>query len=77
MFLTESNGFSLPTMLLPPTLHNDGNYIISLGNLCRWLGEQAEMLEVEINPGFAAAEVLYTEDGAVKGVATAKETPPD
>jgi electron-transferring-flavoprotein dehydrogenase len=70
MFLTESNGFSLPTMLLPPTLHNDGNYIISLGNLCRWLGEQAETLGVEIYPGFAAAEVLYTEDGAVKGVAT-------
>ncbi len=70
MFLTESNGFSLPTMLLPPTLHNDGNYIISLGNLCRWLGEQAETLGVEVFPGFAAAEVLYTEDGAVKGVAT-------
>ena len=70
MFLTESNCFSLPTMLLPPTLHNNGNYIISLGNLCRWLGEQAETLGVEIYPGFAAAEVLYTEDGAVKGVAT-------
>jgi len=70
MFLTESNGFSLPTMLLPPTLHNGGNYIISLGNLCRWLGEQAETLGVEIYPGFAATEVLYTEDGAVKGVAT-------
>ena len=70
MFLTESGGFSLPTMLLPPTLHNHGNYIISLGNLCRWLGEQAEALGVEIYPGFAAAEVLYTEDGAVKGVAT-------
>ena len=70
MFLTESNGFSLPTMLLPPTLHNDGNYIISLANLCRWLGEQAETLGIEIYPGFAAAEVLYTEDGAVKGVAT-------
>ena len=70
MFLTESGGFNLPTMLLPPTLHNDGNYIISLGNLCRWLGEQAEAFGVEIYPGFAAAEVLYAENGAVKGVAT-------
>ena len=70
MFLTESGGFNLPTMLLPPTLHNEGNYIISLGNLCRWLGEQAEALGVEIYPGFAAAEVLYAENGAVKGVAT-------
>jgi electron-transferring-flavoprotein dehydrogenase len=49
---------------------NHGNYIISLGNLCRWLGEQAEALGVEIYPGFAAAEVLYHEDGSVKGVAT-------
>ncbi len=70
MFLTESGGVSLPTVMLPPTLHNHGNYIISLGNLCRWLGEQAEALGVEIYPGFAAAEVLYTDDGAVKGVAT-------
>ena len=70
MFLSESGGFSLPTALLPPTLHNHGNYIISLGNLCRWLGEQAEALGVEIYPGFAAAEVLYNDDGAVKGVAT-------
>ena len=70
MFLTESGGYSLPTTFLPPVLHNHGNYIISLGNLCRWLGEQAEALGVEIYPGFAAAEVLYTEDGAVKGVAT-------
>jgi electron-transferring-flavoprotein dehydrogenase len=49
---------------------NHGNYIISLGNLARWLGEQAEALGVEIYPGFAAAEVLYHEDGSVKGVAT-------
>jgi electron-transferring-flavoprotein dehydrogenase len=67
MFLTEKNGFRLP---LPPFLHNEGNYIISLGNLCRWLGEQAEALGVEIYPGFAAAEVLYDDDGSVKGVAT-------
>ena len=51
-------------------MDNHGNYIISLGNLCRWLGEQAEALGVEIYPGFAAAEVLYHEDGSVKGVAT-------
>ena len=51
-------------------MHNDGNYIVSLGNFCRWLGEQAEALGVEIYPGFAAAEVLYHEDGSVKGVAT-------
>ncbi|MDA0661425.1 MAG: electron transfer flavoprotein-ubiquinone oxidoreductase [Proteobacteria bacterium] len=70
MFLTETGGLSWPTALLPPVLHNHGNYIISLGNLCRWLGEQAEALGVEIYPGFAAAEVLYTEDGAVRGVAT-------
>ena len=67
MYLTEKGGIRLP---LPPFLHNEGNYIISLGNLCRWLGEQAEALGVEIYPGFAAAEVLYREDGSVKGVAT-------
>ncbi len=70
MFLSRTGGVSWPTALLPPVLHNKGNYIISLGNLCRWLGEQAEALGVEIFPGFAAAEVLYTEDGAVRGVAT-------
>ena len=67
MFLTEGSSFKLPT---PPQMSNHGNYIISLGNLCRWLGEQAEALGVEIYPGFAAAEVLYHEDGSVKGVAT-------
>ena len=66
-FLTTSGAISLPT---PPQQHNQGNYIISLGNFCRWLAEQAEALEVEIYPGFAAAEVLYHEDGSVKGVAT-------
>jgi electron-transferring-flavoprotein dehydrogenase len=70
MFLTQKGGVSWPTALLPPVLHNKGNYIISLGNLCRWLGEQAEAMGVEIFPGFAAAEVLYTKDGAVRGVAT-------
>ncbi len=67
MFLTKTGSMRLPT---PPQMHNDGNYIISLGNFCRWLAEQAEMLGVEIYPGFAAAEVLFDEDGQVKGVAT-------
>jgi electron-transferring-flavoprotein dehydrogenase len=67
LFLTENKAIKLPT---PPQMHNHGNYIISLGNLCRWLGQQAEGLGVEIYPGFAAAEVLYHEDGSVKGVAT-------
>ncbi len=66
LFLTEKKSFRLPT---PPGMRNHGNYVISLGNLCRWLGQQAEALGVEIYPGFAAAEVLY-EDGAVAGVAT-------
>ena len=70
LYLSETGGFSLPTFLLPPPMKNHGNYIISLGNLCRWLGEQAEALGVEIYPGFAAAEVLYNADGSVKGVAT-------
>nr|WP_323845582.1 electron transfer flavoprotein-ubiquinone oxidoreductase [Microbulbifer sp. GG15] len=60
----------VPNLFVPSTMHNEGNYIISLGNLCRWLAEQAENLGVEIFPGFAAAEVLYNEDGAVKGIAT-------
>ena len=67
LMLTEANAIRLPT---PPTMHNKGNYIISLGNLCRWLAEQAEGLGVEIYPGFAAAEVLYDDRGRVRGVAT-------
>lgn len=67
LFLTEGGHFRMPT---PPQMHNKGNYIVSLGRLCRWLGEQAEALGVEVYPGFAAAEVLYHEDGSVKGVAT-------
>ena len=65
--LTRSRSIPLPT---PPQMRNHGNYIISLGNLCRWLAAEAEALGVEIYPGFAAAEVLYHEDGRVKGVAT-------
>ena len=67
MLLTPHRAFRLPT---PPQMHNHGNYIISLGNLCRWLKEQAVELGVEVFEGFAAAEVLYAEDGRVAGVAT-------
>jgi electron-transferring-flavoprotein dehydrogenase len=67
LYLTKNRALRLPT---PPTMHNHGNYIISLGNLCRWLASQAEELGVEIYPGFAAAEVLYDEAGRVRGVAT-------
>jgi electron-transferring-flavoprotein dehydrogenase len=70
LFLTRKKSMSVPTSLLPPPMQNHGNYIISLGNLCRWLGEQAEALGVEIYPGFAATEVLYDSDGRVKGVTT-------
>ena len=69
-FLTARGGFKLPGFLLPPQMRNHGNYIISLGNLCRWLGRRAEALGAEIYPGFAAAELLYHDDGGVKGVAT-------
>ncbi|MFV0372063.1 MAG: electron transfer flavoprotein-ubiquinone oxidoreductase [Azonexus sp.] len=67
LWLSATGATKLPT---PPQMSNHGNYIVSLGNFCRWLGEQAEALGVEIYPGFAAAEVLYHEDGSVKGVAT-------
>ncbi|MEM7222041.1 MAG: electron transfer flavoprotein-ubiquinone oxidoreductase [Pseudomonadota bacterium] len=70
MVLTEKSGFEVPVPLLPPQMHNHGNYVISLGNVCRWLAEQAEALGAEIYPGFAAAEVLYDDQGRVKGVAT-------
>ncbi len=69
-FLTEKKSYAVPSFMLPPSMRNEGNYIISLGNLCRWLGEQAEGLGADIFPGFAAAEVLYGADGAVRGVAT-------
>ncbi|WHI53463.1 electron transfer flavoprotein-ubiquinone oxidoreductase [Microbulbifer sp. MLAF003] len=67
---SDENSIKVPNMFVPSTMHNEGNYIISLGNLCRWLAEQAENLGVEIFPGFAASEVLYNEDGSVKGIAT-------
>ena len=66
MFLTQTGSLRLPT---PPQMNNHGNYIISLGNFCRWLSDQAEQLGVEVYPGFAAAQVLFSNDGSVKGVA--------
>jgi electron-transferring-flavoprotein dehydrogenase len=70
LFLGESGSFKIPNALLPECFRNHGNYVVSLGNVCRWLGQQAEALGVEIYPGFAAAEVLYDEEGGVRGVAT-------
>lgn len=67
---SENKGIKVPSLFAPKTMHNHGNYIISLGNLCRWLAEQAENLGVEVFPGFAAAEVLYAENGSVAGMIT-------
>ena len=68
--LTKGGKWSMPHLLLPPFMHNKGTYTLSLGNLCRWLAGQAEELGVEIFPGFAAAEILFNDDGSLKGVAT-------
>ena len=70
LLLTETKASQTPGFMVPACFQNHGNYLISLGNLTRWLGEQAEALGVDIFPGFAAAEVLYHDDGSVKGVAT-------
>ena len=70
LFLTETGAINTPQWLIPQCFHNHGNYAISLSNLTRWLGAQAEGMGVEIYPGFTAAEVLYNDDGSVKGVAT-------
>ena len=70
LWLTKAGSFRFPNFLMPRLMNNHGNYIVSLGEVCRWLGQQAEALGVEIYPGFAAAEVLYNDDGSVKGVAT-------
>jgi electron-transferring-flavoprotein dehydrogenase len=67
---SAQSAIRVPGLFVPKTMHNEGNYVISLGNLCRWLATQAEALGVEIFPGFAAAEVLYDDNGAVKGIAT-------
>jgi len=69
-FTSPGTSVKMPNFLSPKTMHNHGNYVGSLGNLTRWLGEQAEALGVEIFPGFAAAEILYHDDGRIKGVAT-------
>ena len=69
-YLGPAGALRIPNFVMPPLMSNHGNYIVSLGNLCRWLGEQATELGVEVFPGFAAAEVLYDEQGAVAGVAT-------
>lgn len=70
LFLSETGAKRTPDWLVPRNFHNEGNYVISLGNVVKWLGQQAEALGVEIFPGFPAAEVLYDNNGAVKGVAT-------
>ena len=67
---SDSSGIKLPGISVPKTMHNDGNYIVSMGNVCRWLAEQAEQLGVEIFPGFPAQSVIYNDDGSVGGVIT-------
>jgi len=68
-YLSASGSLRLPNLMMPPLMSNHGNYIVSLGNVCRWLAGKAEALGVEIYPGFAAAEILYDDNGAVAGVA--------
>ena len=70
LFLTETGSKQVPNALLPECFRNHGNYVVSLGNVCRWLGKKAEELGVDLFPGFAAAEILFTDNGAVRGVAT-------
>ncbi|MEO1956852.1 MAG: electron transfer flavoprotein-ubiquinone oxidoreductase [Methylophilaceae bacterium] len=67
---SEGKGIKTPGFLVPKPMHNEGNYIVSMGNVCRWLAEQAEGMGVEIFPGFTAAEILYNDDGSVKGILT-------
>src|SRR5436190_17175281 len=69
-WLSASRALRLPSVMLPPLMNNHGNYVVSLGNVCRWLATKAEALGIEIYPGFAAAEVLFDGNGAVAGVAT-------
>ena len=73
LFLTENKAWRAPDWLVPGPLHNEGNYVVSLGNVVRWMAQQAEALGVEIFPGFPAAEVLYNDDGSVKGAATGNQ----
>ena len=67
---SEEKAVKVPNAFVPKNMHNDGNYIVSLGNVCRWLAEQAEGMGAEVYPGFAASEVLYNEDGSVRGILT-------
>src|SRR6202011_2602296 len=69
-WLSQSRALRVPNFVMPPLMANHGNYVVSLGNVCRWLAAKAEALGVEIYPGFAAAEVLFDSNGAVTGVAT-------
>ncbi len=70
LFLTKTKAYSTPGWMLPACFKNHGNYVVRLGNVVKWMGEQAESLGVDVFPGFAAAEILYTDTGAVRGVAT-------
>lgn len=70
LFLTEDKARSTPSWMLPDCFKNEDNYVVRLGEVTQWLGEQAEALEVDVFPGFAAVEVLYTDDGAVRGIVT-------
>ncbi len=70
LFNNEKSGIKLPNFSVPKTMHNEGNYIVSMGNVCRWLAEQAEQLGVEIFPGFPAQQILYNDDGSVGGIIT-------
>ena len=69
-YLSNKWSVKLPNFFIPKPTHNHGNYIVSMANVCRWLAEQAEAMEVDIYPGFAASEVVFHEDGSVKGIAT-------
>lgn len=70
MYTSQESAIKLPNFLIPKPTHNEGNYIVSMGNICRWMAEQAEALGVEIYPTFAATEIIYNDDGSVKGIAT-------
>ena len=68
LMLSETGGFRLPNFPMPPLMNNHGNYIGSMGNVCRWLAEQAEALEVEVFPGMSCSELVYADDGSLAGV---------
>ena len=70
LYTSEKSAIKIPNLLIPKPMHNEGNYIVSMGNVCRWMAEQAENMGVEVYPCFAASEILYNEDGSVKGIAT-------